>query len=82
MLERETNLDPCQDHARIAYDDLAAGAFGVELTRGLLCKSAHTFEVMVVAAERRRRAWIGTLAPPAVFSLRRRCRGGDSPPAR
>ncbi len=51
MLKSESDLDAWQDHAGIAYDDDAAGAFGVELTRRHPRKTAHEHEVMVVAAQ-------------------------------
>jgi hypothetical protein len=44
MLKSESDLDPWQDHAVIAFDDEAAGADGVELTRRLGGQAAHANE--------------------------------------
>lgn len=51
MLKGELDLDPYHGHAGIASDDVAAGAFGVELARRLLGKAAHAHEVVLVAAQ-------------------------------
>lgn len=51
MFKSELDLDPWQDHAGIAYDDDAAAAGGVELTRWPFGKATHAYEVMVIVAQ-------------------------------
>ena len=51
MLKSESFLNRSQAQARIALDDDATDADGVELTRLLLRKTAHAHKVMVVAAQ-------------------------------
>ena len=51
MLKSESFLNRWQAQARIARDDDAADADGVELSRLLLRKTAHAHKMMVVAAQ-------------------------------
>jgi hypothetical protein len=51
MLKSESFLNRSQAQARIALDDDAADADGVELTRLLLRTTAHAHKMMVVAAQ-------------------------------
>jgi hypothetical protein len=50
VLKSESFLNRSQAQARIADDDDAADADGVELTRGLLRKTVHAHKMMVVGA--------------------------------
>ena len=51
MLKSESFLNRWQAQARIALDDDAANADGIELTRLLLRKTAHAHKMMVVAGQ-------------------------------